>query len=82
MKKGKNGDEIFSKGLVMHTSLAVTTDGTPLGLLDQKIFARDPLPDHALRDAEWKKKQKERPVEEKESYRWKKHRRRCRGHGL
>ncbi len=69
-KKGKNAGEMFSQDLAMRTCLAVTTDGTPLGLLDQKIFARDPLPDHALRDAEWKKKQKNRPAEEKESIRW------------
>ena len=35
MKKGRNRAKIYSNGLVMHTCLAVTTKGTPLGLLDQ-----------------------------------------------
>jgi len=39
MKKGKNIDKIYSRGLVMHTCLTVTTTGTPLGLFDQNIFA-------------------------------------------
>jgi uncharacterized protein (DUF1015 family) len=40
MKKGKNVAEINSYGLVMHTSLALTTEGLPIGLLHQKIFPR------------------------------------------
>ena len=40
LKKGKNIDKIYSRGLVMHTCFAVTTKGTPLGLFNQKIFAR------------------------------------------
>ena len=40
LKKGKNMKKIYSNGLVVHTCLAVTTDGLPLGLLDQKIFSR------------------------------------------
>ncbi len=30
-------------GLIMHTTFAVTTDGLPIGLLDQKISSRPPL---------------------------------------
>ena len=37
---GKNVAEINSNGLVMHSSLALTTEGLPLGLLHQKIFPR------------------------------------------
>ena len=40
LKKGKHVEKIFSNGLVMHACLAVTTDGVPLGLLDQNIFVR------------------------------------------
>lgn len=36
LKKGKNVKKIYSNGLVVHTCLAVTTEGLPLGLLDQK----------------------------------------------
>ena len=49
MKKGKQIDKIYSRGLVMHTCLGVTTEGTPLGLLDQTIFARKLRPDHERR---------------------------------
>jgi len=67
LKKGKNIEKIYSNGLVMHTCLAVTTEGLPLGLLDQKIFARK------LRQEKARKGRKPHdllPVEEKESYRW------------
>jgi hypothetical protein len=56
-------------GLVMHTAFATTTDGLPLGLLDQKINSRPEL-------SEEKKELKKRshntalPIEEKESIRW------------
>jgi hypothetical protein len=40
MKKGKSVAEINSNGLLMHSSLALTTEGLPLGLLHQKIFPR------------------------------------------
>jgi hypothetical protein len=62
MKKGKNVKEIFSHGLIMHTSLAVNTDGLPLGILDQKICARPAYPDDRNND--------KLPIEDKESYRW------------
>lgn len=70
LKKGKNKDKIYSRGLVMHTCLAVTDKGTPLGLLDQKIFARELRPDHERRSMGGKYIQDVIPVEEKESYRW------------
>jgi hypothetical protein len=66
MKKGKNVKKIYSNGLIMHTCLAVTTKGLPLGLLDQKIFTRE------LREKDSKKVKPHAnlPIEEKESYRW------------
>ncbi len=70
MKKGKNIDKIYSQGLVMHTCLAVTTEGTPLGLLDQNIFARELRAEHERRSAGGKSVHDVLPVEEKESYRW------------
>ncbi len=70
LKKGKNKDKIYSRGLVMHTCLAVTDQGLPLGLLDQKIFARELRPDHERRSEGGKYIQNILPVEEKESYRW------------
>jgi hypothetical protein len=64
MVKGKSVAEVQSKGLLMHTCLAVSTDGLPLGLLDQEIFSRC--------DSEKKKGGSDgsQPIEEKESYRW------------
>ncbi len=64
MKKGKHVAEINSNGLVMHSSLALTTEGLPLGLLHQKIFPR------ISRTPEQKKLQDKTPIEEKESFRW------------
>jgi len=40
LKKGKRVKKSHSQGLLRHSCLAVTTDGLPLGLLDQKLFAR------------------------------------------
>ena len=70
LKKGKNIAKIYSNGLVMHTCLAVTTEGTPLGLLDQKIFARKLRPEEQRKNAGGRQIQDVLPVEEKESYRW------------
>lgn len=69
LKKGKNVPKIYSNGLMMHLCLAVTTQGLPLGLLDQKIFSRKlrPQKTHA---AKYAKPHDHLPVEEKESYRW------------
>lgn len=70
LKNGKNIDKIYSRGLVMHTCFAVTTKGTPLGLFEQKIFARQLHPEHERRTAGGRNIQDVLPVEEKESYRW------------
>ena len=70
MKKGSHVDKIYSKGLVMHTCLALTTQGLPLGLLDQKVFARKLRPEHQNRRKGGRYIQDVLPVEEKESYRW------------
>ncbi len=64
MKKGKNIEKIYSNGLMMHTCLGVTTDGLPVGLLDQRIFVRK------LRTKKRRSLADVTPIEEKESYRW------------
>jgi hypothetical protein len=51
------------RGLVMHSTLAVTPQGLPLGLLDQQIWAR-PEPERAA------KRTKQRPIADKESHKW------------
>ncbi len=70
LKKGAHVREIFSVGLVMHACLAVTLEGVPLGLLDQKIFARKLRPESERGRTGGKRAQDVLPVEMKESYRW------------
>jgi hypothetical protein len=64
LKKGKNVKKIYSNGLIMHACLGVTTDGLPLGLLDQSVFVRKLLSAKRRRLADVT------PIEKKESYRW------------
>lgn len=62
-KNGKHVDKIYAYGLSMHTSLAVTTKGLPLGLLANDINARKGSSLSARERAHL-------PIEEKESFRW------------
>lgn len=57
-------DSHQTPGLLVHSVLAVTAQGVPLGLLHQQVWARDP----AQRGK--KKKRHSLPISEKESYRW------------
>ena len=69
LKHGKNVKMIYSTGLMMHTCLAVTPTGLPLGLLDQRFFSRK----NCLlktRTSKYAKPHDHLPVEQKESYRW------------
>jgi hypothetical protein len=52
------------RGLLMHTTLTVTPERVPLGLLEQEVWARDPaaVGKRATR--------KQRPLAEKESQKW------------
>ena len=52
------------KGILMHTALAVSTSGTPLGILAQSIWTRNP------NEPPSRNHRKKRPIEEKESYKW------------
>ena len=66
-KKGLNkinqnpGYDKPTKGIFIHNTLLVTEQGCPLGLIDQKIFQRD---------NKKQKDNKQRPIAEKQSYRW------------
>jgi hypothetical protein len=53
------------RGVLLHTTLAFTPTGMPLGLLTQEIWARS-NEDNKLT----KEQRKNRPIEEKESYKW------------
>src|SRR5579871_671026 len=54
-------------GLLVHSSLAITPDGLPLGLLTQQIWIRDP------NDKGRTKTRRTRAPKDKESYRWADH---------
>ena len=58
---GKNQTGAVNQGLKMHSSLAVSEKGLPLGVLKTKIYAS-----HYEEQA----KAQDRAIEEKESYRW------------
>jgi hypothetical protein len=53
-----------SNGMFVHSVLAVSADGIPLGLVHQQVWSRDP---EKKRE---KEEHKKLPIEEKESYRW------------
>lgn len=54
------------RGMLVHSCIAVTDKGIPLGLLYQETHTRDVRRD----DSETKDEKRSRPIEEKESYRW------------
>ncbi len=51
------------QGLLAHTTLALTPERVPLGLLQQQVWARDP-------DVRRNQDHKQRPIEAKESQKW------------
>lgn len=53
---------------MMHTTFAVTTEGLPIGLLDQKISTRPPLAED-LKELKRRSHNTAVPIEEKESIR-------------
>jgi hypothetical protein len=61
---GPIGGSAARRGLKMHSVLAVTPDGLPLGLLHQEVWARDP------ETVGLKQERHQRPTGEKESQRW------------
>jgi len=52
------------RGLFVHSTLAVSGEGVPLGLIDQEVWARDP------EDTGKRERRKELPIEAKESAKW------------
>ncbi len=61
-------NSVHERGLIMHNALAFTPSGVPLGILSQRIWAREAVPEEAYQE------KIERlqclPVEEKESSKW------------
>ena len=54
-----------TKGILLHSCVALTPDGMPLGLLYQSYATRE-----TKKMSLSAKDKKNRPIEEKESYRW------------
>lgn len=63
MRHPNSGDPI--EGLILHSTMAVTTDGLPLGLFDQRFIDRKSFHDSPRQTRHWNKR-----IEEKESFRW------------
>ena len=59
-----NNNDNTSLGMLLHDTLAFTTDGTPLGVLDAQCWARDP------EDKNKSKRRKMVPIDQKESNKW------------
>ncbi len=53
-----------ARGLLLHSTLALSATGVPLGLLDQQVWARDPAA------AGQRETRKQRPIGQKESAKW------------
>ena len=53
-----------AQGILMHDTMAYTTEGTALGLVDIQVWARDP------KQFGKSAKRYELPIEQKESYKW------------
>lgn len=62
---GSIGSTENLRGYVLHHTLAVTEKGLPLGILDMAIWAREEEDKSLSKD-----EKKNRPIEEKESYKW------------
>lgn len=62
-------NKIEGTGLIMHTTLATTPEGLPLGMLDQKISSRKPVPEE-IKELKKKSHGNAIPIESKESIRW------------
>ena len=57
-------DSKYSQGLKVHSTIAVTTDGLPLGLINQQVWARD------ISELGKAKKRHKEPTVSKESNKW------------
>ena len=66
---GKHKKDIYTMGLIMHSTLAVSLDGLPLGIVDQKIYSR-PEETEDRKELRRRTHNNTLPIEEKDSYRW------------
>ena len=57
-------DQMTASGIIMHTTLATTEEGKPLGILSQQCWIRE------MENLDKSKKRRESPFEENESSKW------------
>lgn len=60
-------DGAYCRGLKVHSVLAVSPEGVPLGLLDQRVWAREEVEEEA---GGKKKSRRKRAPDDKESWKW------------
>ena len=63
--KGLGYNSEKTRGINVHSCLAMTTEGIALGILDQHFYTRENMKQEGTRE-----ELKLRPIEEKESFRW------------
>ncbi|MDP8237223.1 MAG: IS4 family transposase [Candidatus Erginobacter occultus] len=61
---GKNQTSKVSRGLHLHSTLAYTGNGLPLGIMRAQCYAPEPKPENREKD------RRQIPIEEKKSFRW------------
>lgn len=61
---GPVSDNRDSRGMLIHSTMLLSPQGVPLGIIDQQVWARAPE-NHGSR-----KKARKKPIEQKESYCW------------
>jgi hypothetical protein len=66
---GYINDSETAMGYHYHPTLAVTVEGTPLGILESQVWVRETL-DKSKTKKEKFKERKNTPIENKESYKW------------
>ena len=67
--RGKHKENIYTLGLIAHSTLAVSLDGLPLGIVNQKIYSR-PEETEERKEIRRRTHNNTLPIEEKDSYRW------------
>jgi hypothetical protein len=60
--------DFSAKGLIMHTTFAVSAAGDPLGILNQEVWARTSQRHHVTKTQ--RSQNRRLPIEKKESYKW------------
>lgn len=63
---GRTSSQSYVRGLKVHTTLSVSGDGVPLGVLDQQVWSRGAAPSKRSK----RKKSKAKSLKDKESLRW------------